>query len=64
VNMAIVPPKREQSTRLGLAARDTSGVELDRRAAMLWRVAAERALSLRFFRDRAAARKAAGLDFA
>lgn len=39
-----------------------SGVELDRRAAMIWTVPAERALSLRFFRDRGAARAAAGLD--
>jgi 3-hydroxy-9,10-secoandrosta-1,3,5(10)-triene-9,17-dione monooxygenase reductase component len=37
-----------------------SGVELDRHAAMLWTVPAERAVSLRFFRDRAAARRAAG----
>ena len=37
-----------------------SGLELDRRAAMLWTVPAERAVSLRFFRDRAAARRAAG----
>jgi ketosteroid isomerase-like protein len=39
-----------------------SGLELDRRAAMLWRVPAERAVSLQFFRDRSAARKAAGLE--
>ena len=39
-----------------------SGVELDRRAAMLWTVPADRAASLRFFRERAAARKAAGLE--
>lgn len=38
-----------------------SGLELDRRAAMLWRVPAERAVSLQFFRDRDAAREAAGL---
>jgi 3-hydroxy-9,10-secoandrosta-1,3,5(10)-triene-9,17-dione monooxygenase reductase component len=37
-----------------------SGVELDRHAAMLWTVPADRAVSLRFFRDRAAARRAAG----
>ena len=37
-----------------------SGVELDRHAAMLWTVPAERAVSLRFFRDQAAARRAAG----
>jgi 3-hydroxy-9,10-secoandrosta-1,3,5(10)-triene-9,17-dione monooxygenase reductase component len=37
-----------------------SGVELDRHAAMLWTVPAERAVSLRFFRDRDAARRAAG----
>jgi 3-hydroxy-9,10-secoandrosta-1,3,5(10)-triene-9,17-dione monooxygenase reductase component len=36
-----------------------SGVELDRQAAMIWTVPAERALSLRFFRDRAAAQRAA-----
>ena len=39
-----------------------SGVELDRRAAMLWTVPADRAASLRFFRERAAARRAAGLE--
>ena len=39
-----------------------SGLELDRRAAMLWRVSGERAVSLRFFRDRVAARAVAGLD--
>ena len=39
-----------------------SGLELDRRAAMVWAVPAERATSLTFFRDRAAAREAAGLD--
>jgi ketosteroid isomerase-like protein len=39
-----------------------SGLELDRRAAMLWRVPAERAVSLEFFRDPVAAREAAGLD--
>jgi ketosteroid isomerase-like protein len=39
-----------------------SGLELDRSAAMLWTVPAELAVSLRFFRDRAAARKAAGLE--
>lgn len=39
-----------------------SGLELDRRAAMLWTVPAKRAASLRFFRDRAAAREAAGLE--
>jgi ketosteroid isomerase-like protein len=38
-----------------------SGLEVDRRAAMIWTVPAERAVSLRFFRDRAAAREAAGL---
>ena len=38
-----------------------SGLELDRRAAMIWTVPAELVLSLRFFRDRAAAREAAGL---
>jgi ketosteroid isomerase-like protein len=38
-----------------------SGLELDRRAAMLWTVPAERAVSLQFFRDRDAAREAAGL---
>jgi ketosteroid isomerase-like protein len=37
-----------------------SGLELDRHAAMLWTVPAERAVSLRFFRDRASARRAAG----
>ena len=37
-----------------------SGLELDRHAAMLWTVPAERAVSLRFFRDRAEARRAAG----
>ena len=36
-----------------------SGLELDRQAAMLWTVPAERAVSLRFFRDRDAARRAA-----
>jgi len=39
-----------------------SGLELDRRAAMLWTVPAERAVSVRFFRDRAVAREAAGLE--
>ena len=39
-----------------------SGLELDRSAAMLWIVPAERAVSLRFFRDRASAREAAGLE--
>lgn len=39
-----------------------SGLELDRRAAMLWTVPAERAVSLRFFRDPVAAREAAGLE--
>jgi ketosteroid isomerase-like protein len=39
-----------------------SGLELDRRAAMLWRVPAGRAVSLQFFRDRDAAREAAGLE--
>ena len=39
-----------------------SGLELDRRAAIIWTVPAERAVSLRFFRDRAAAREAAGLE--
>jgi hypothetical protein len=39
-----------------------SGLELDRRAAMLRTVPAERAVSLRFFRDRTAARAAAGLE--
>jgi len=38
-----------------------SGLELDRQAAMIWTVPAERAVSLRFFRDRSAARDAAGL---
>jgi ketosteroid isomerase-like protein len=37
-----------------------SGLELDRHAAMLWTVPANLAVSLRFFRDRAAARRAAG----
>jgi ketosteroid isomerase-like protein len=41
-----------------------SGLELDRRAAMLWTVPGERAVALRFFRDRAAAREAAGLGSA
>jgi 3-hydroxy-9,10-secoandrosta-1,3,5(10)-triene-9,17-dione monooxygenase reductase component len=36
-----------------------SGLELDRHAAMLWTVPAERAVSLRFYRDRDAARRAA-----
>src|SRR5688572_4336500 len=36
------------------------GLELERRAAMRWPVPAERAVSLRFFRDRAAAQRAAG----
>ena len=39
-----------------------SGLELDRRAAMIWTVPAERAVALRFFRDSAAAREAAGLE--
>ena len=39
-----------------------SGLELDRRAAMLWTVPADRAVSLRFFRDRAAARQAARVE--
>ena len=39
-----------------------SGLELDRCAAILWTVPAERAVSLRFFRDRTAARAAAGLE--
>jgi ketosteroid isomerase-like protein len=39
-----------------------SGLELDRRAAMIWTVPAEQAVSLRFFRDRAAAWEAAGLE--
>lgn len=39
-----------------------SGLELDRSAAMLWIVPADRAVSLRFFRDRASAREAAGLE--
>ena len=39
-----------------------SGLELDRRAAMLWRVPGERAVSLRFFRCRDAAREAARLE--
>ena len=39
-----------------------SGLELDRHAAMLWTVRGERAVSVRFFRDRAAAREAAGLN--
>jgi ketosteroid isomerase-like protein len=38
-----------------------SGLELDRRAAMVWRVPAERAVSLRFLRDRDAAREIVGL---
>lgn len=38
-----------------------SGLELERRAAMLWTVPEERAVSLRFFRDRDAARRAAGV---
>jgi ketosteroid isomerase-like protein len=37
-----------------------SGLELDRRAAMLWRVDADRALSLTFYRDPATAMEAAG----
>ena len=37
-----------------------SGLELDRHAAMLWTIRAERAVSLRFFRDPGAARRAAG----
>jgi ketosteroid isomerase-like protein len=39
-----------------------SGLELDRRAAMVWAVPEERVASVRFFRNRAAAREAAGLD--
>jgi ketosteroid isomerase-like protein len=39
-----------------------SGLELDRRAAIIWTVSAERAVALRFFRDRAAAREAVGLE--
>lgn len=46
-----------RSTGLGWG----SGIELDRRAAMLWSVPDDRAASLRFFRDRTAAREAAGL---
>jgi ketosteroid isomerase-like protein len=39
-----------------------SGLELHRHAAMLWTVSAERLVSVKFFRDRAAARKAAGVE--
>src|SRR5919106_1334759 len=38
-----------------------SGIELERRTAMVWTVRGSRATSLRFFRDRDAAREAAGL---
>jgi len=37
-----------------------SGLELDRRAAMVWRVDANQALSVTFYRDPAVAMKAAG----
>ena len=38
-----------------------SGIEIERRAAMLWRVQEDRLTSLRFFRDRSGALEAAGL---
>jgi|SRR5215211_2384484 len=38
-----------------------SGIELERRTAMLWTVRGEQLTSLRFFRDRSAALEAAGL---
>jgi ketosteroid isomerase-like protein len=37
-----------------------SGLELDRRAAMVWRIVADRAVSLTFYRDPARAMEAAG----
>lgn len=38
-----------------------SGIEIERRTAMVWTVGKEQARSLRFFRDREAALEAAGL---
>jgi ketosteroid isomerase-like protein len=38
-----------------------SGIEMERRTAMVWTVRGRRATSLRFFRDREAALKAVGL---
>jgi ketosteroid isomerase-like protein len=39
-----------------------SGLEIDRDSAMLWRIPEARLLALTFYRDPAAARKAAGID--
>jgi ketosteroid isomerase-like protein len=38
-----------------------SGVEIDRESAMLWQIPDDRLLALTFYRDPAAARKAAGI---
>jgi ketosteroid isomerase-like protein len=39
-----------------------SGLNIDRHSAMLWRVPGETLLAMTFYRDPAAARRAAGLD--
>lgn len=39
-----------------------SGLEIDRDSAMVWRIPEETLLQLTFFRDRSAARKAAGIE--
>ena len=39
-----------------------SGLDIDRHSAMLWQIPEETLLGLTFYRDPAAARKAAGLD--
>ena len=39
-----------------------SGLDIDRHSAMLWQIPEETRLSLTFYRDPSAARKAAGID--